>query len=220
MYCIKCGTRLPENANFCMNCGTRVEQRLQPNNMMEYYRSVIGFSYTKVEMTGGYWYHCNSQGKVAYLKAFNERGCRLLDFDGKTVFCDYDDYDFYISKEGIEYYSVKKDEKWALRTKDRLLTQFLYDKIHFIWNGDSPGIVQVSNAKQYGFIELETGKTIFDCIFKEISSCCAQWPNDWHPALKGDRWGIINVRSGAVVHPFVFFHDYEAFRVGCNNEWF
>ena len=30
MFCMECGTKLPDNAKFCMNCGTKVGQVSAP----------------------------------------------------------------------------------------------------------------------------------------------------------------------------------------------
>lgn len=36
VFCYKCGTELPDNANFCFNCGVRTEKGVKANVPMPY----------------------------------------------------------------------------------------------------------------------------------------------------------------------------------------
>ncbi len=36
VFCYKCGTQLPDNANFCFNCGVRTEKGVKENVQMPY----------------------------------------------------------------------------------------------------------------------------------------------------------------------------------------
>jgi len=36
MFCTKCGTELPENANFCLNCGVRTAKGLEAKVPLPY----------------------------------------------------------------------------------------------------------------------------------------------------------------------------------------
>lgn len=211
MYCSKCGTRLPDNANYCMNCGARVEHFMQPDNMMEYYRSVIDFSYTDVKKSEDNWYNIKDKKSIVYIKAFNESGCRLLDFDCSPVFRErYDDFGCFISKDGIEYFKVKRGDKWCLRTKERILTGFNYDSIDFCWGSSVDGFVCVKSNNKYGFIQLSTGRTVFDCSFDSIGHLCVQWPDDCFPVSKEGRWGVISLKRASVIRPFVYREEWEA----------
>ena len=44
MYCIKCGTKLSENANFCANCGQKVDRSELPDD------EIVEVSETKTEI--------------------------------------------------------------------------------------------------------------------------------------------------------------------------
>lgn len=206
MYCIKCGTRLPDNANFCINCGAKVEQRLQPNNLIEYYRSMIDFSFTKIEMTDGYNHYSNNK-KIEYLKAFDDDVCYVFDFSCNRIFAGlYNDFDFIIYNN-IEYFLLQKGNKWALMTKQGFLTQFIYDKIGTCML--APGYVCVTQDEKHGIINLTSGKTVFDCIFDDIGHRCTSWPDDCFTVKKDNKWGAISIIHGTILIPFIYKNEYD-----------
>lgn len=211
MYCSKCGIRLPDNANFCMNCGARVEHFMQPNNMMEYYRSVINFTYTRVDTSENFWFNRKDGHSVVYLKAFDERGCALYDFDYVRVFGDYyEDISCFISRTGKEFFKIKRNSKWGLRTKERVFVDFLYDEISFTSMGFAlDGFVCVKRDNLYGFLQLDTGNTVFDCSFDRLGNTCVGWPDDCFTISKDKRWGVISLKRGVVLRPFVYGEEYE-----------
>ncbi len=211
MFCIKCGTQLPDDANYCSHCGIKIERIFRPLSMTEYYRSVIDFTYTDVVKSEDNWYNMKDGKSIVYIKAFNETGCRLLDFNCTPAIRDkYDDYGCFISKEGIEYFKVKKGGKWGLRTKERLLTEFIFEEIDFLWISSVEGFVCVKRNNKYGFLQLCTGRLVFDCSFDSVGHLCAQWPDDCFPVSKEKKWGVISLKRESVIRPFVYGEEWQA----------
>lgn len=184
---------------------------MQPSNMMEYYRSVIDFSYTKIELSEDKLYTKKNGQTIGYLKAYNESGCSLFYFDGRPVFSQiYDDCGCFISKDGIEYFKIKSGAKWGFRTIRNLLAKFQFDELDLYWFGGVDGIVRVKNNNKYGFLRLATGHVVFDCIFDDIGHRAIQWPEDYRTASKDNRWGVISLERGVAVSSFVFRNEGEA----------
>lgn len=208
MYCSKCGIRLPDSANYCMRCGVRVDLLMQPNSMIEYYRSVIDFSYLKIKE-----FNTLTFAKDKFFKVFDYDGCRVLDFHCIQQFSEsYEDIEYFADEE-TDYYIVKRGTKYALRNKTRLLTEFVFDEISHYYNGVIEGYAFVKKRSKYGIIHNKTGKLVFDCTYDRLDLCHMSWPRDYRWASKNGQWGVLSIKKGTVIKPFIYNSENDIYNI-------
>lgn len=205
MFCINCGHKLPEGANFCPNCGHPVKD-IPKNNLCEsidYYKSIIDFCYTSYETVGYYSLDPTSDNAESYLfykvcingkyNVLSMHNCKkLLDYD----FDDVKMLGFSIENNDlIGYFAVRKGKKWELYSSKGRINIHEYDEISSFEGGYISSKGQYCRVKQngkYGIVDFIRNDVSLPCEFEEI---------DLETCVKGEYFDISRMkRVGTPIH--------------------
>ena len=207
MRCLRCGHLLASNDIYCSHCGSMVKES-RDDKLISYYTAQICFVYDRFEKVS-----TPRNETLTFIKAHSKYGWSLLDLNCTKVIDEhYSDIVPHIEDDGEIYYFVKRGDKWALRTRDRYITEYTYDYMDWsFWGGYIPGYCEIMVDGKKGVMKIKTGEIIFDCIFDKISSSSSCCSDHVRAAQINGKYGIINIERGSYLTSFDYIHEGDAF---------
>lgn len=154
MFCIYCGTQLPEGANFCYNCGKKQEIAPTPPAQQEVFKypNLVKFEYERVEMYEVSNPENRGPEKRAFLIAQKNGKLGAFDecFEHQFVPCEYDSIS--ICTHGYHaVFKVSKNKDYYLYVDDKLILDEGVDDI-FVDNADAePCAIEFKCGNCFGF---------------------------------------------------------------------
>lgn len=211
MRCLKCGHLLSNSDIYCSQCGLKVKES-RTERVIAYYKAQICFVYDKFEKVTT---HRNEN--LTFIKAHSKYGWSLLNLNGTNALSEhYSDIVPHIEKDEVLYFFVKRGNKWALRTREKYITEYKYDYMHWhFWGGDLPGYCLIKNNDKEGVMKINTGEIVFDCIYDKISNASSDFQDYIRSAEIDGKYGLINIEKGIHLTSFNYNCEcaaFEAFR--------
>lgn len=158
MFCINCGTPLPEGANFCYKCGYK--QDISSNHIMQKkgfcYQSLTKYEYDNVDMVENYNPYKKYNEKSAFIIVHKGEKVGAYDeyFEHQFVPCDYDSINIYTNREGLRdsaMFKVFTNNRCYLFQNDKMILDKGYDDIFITDSEYSPFAIAFKNANKFGF---------------------------------------------------------------------
>lgn len=203
MFCINCGTPLPEDANFCYKCGRKQDISLHPVLQKKgfCYQTLTKYEYDEVDMVENYNSYKNSNQKSAFIIVRKDGKFGVYDefFEHQFVPCDYDSVSI-CTHDNNAMFKVFKDNRCYLFQNDKIILGQGYDDIFILNANFSPFAIEFKNANKFGFRlkkRIQSGKIgickyayeIYDATFDSVAI------NDKEKVVlvkKDNKYGLIS----------------------------
>ena len=154
MFCINCGTPLPDEAKFCYKCGCKQEIKTTlPMQKKEFsYSNLVQYEFERVEMVENYNSYNKPNEKRAFVvvQKYGKLGVYDECFEHLFVPCDYDSISIY-TQYGNALFKVIKDHKCYLFQNNQMILDKGYDDIYIQNSQYEPCAIEYKDCHKYGF---------------------------------------------------------------------
>ena len=197
MFCINCGTSLPEGSNYCYNCGQRqtIQPQINSNNIRFSYGDLVPYEYDEVNAVE----RSSRPGRDSFVYIILKKGEKVGisdEFFNKIyVPCKYKNIEIFANDYRSSYFKAFDGSKFFLYHNNQLINTDGVDDI-FV-DGHSPIIYK--NTGKYGVITTSpiiVHEAIFDNVKIDSKHGVAI-------TLKDDKYGLISNKGSVLPNRYL-----------------